>query len=381
MRKHTYFFLAILIQIVAIACVVSAAAERAFDTEQVKISKISFLFHPVCWDCQLTPNGKPSFAYISTVADMRGGSWYDEQEFLEILAWERNVNRKQREYIEKMGPNEALVIYPIGNSKAMRDLEQFAQNHLRRRCIIVHSKPPSKKKGRDYRNLLSSPIKVKLCEELLEAVQENGYDWSATALKVLFHSQMLSLEIEKELSIRALHIDPEGVVAVAFGEGFEQCAMTWKAMLPYFLGLANPIENDFELSVSGMPLLRSASFKGRVALSQDVRLFLWEVKDGRPMALFTRAQARLSDPQLFVSLPFEPENLKIYGTNGNLLWPQKQEEHWAVKAEMVGPVKVPVFTALRQMYTDQAAYVVVTGVSFAEFYSKLLAAPIAPAGQ
>ena len=44
---------------------------------------------------------------------------------------------------------------------------------------------------------------------------------------------------------------PETVRCTAVGEGFEQCAMIWKGMLPEYLGLATPIENDATLSVTG----------------------------------------------------------------------------------------------------------------------------------
>jgi hypothetical protein len=272
-----------------------------------------------------------------------------------------------------------MVIYPIGASQPMREIEQFAQNHLGRRCIIIRSENPSQNERVDYRKLLPNTIKLELADHLFEAVQKNGTNWSPNALAVLFYNRMIALEIEKEFSIRSLHFDPKTVETVAFGEGFEQCAMTWKAMLPYFLGFTKPIENDFELSVSGMPLLRSATFKGRAALSEDVRLFLWELKDGRPMALFARARSKLSDPQLFVSLPFDPRTLKVFDETGKLYFPSLSGLSSIVKLETVGRVKISVYTALRQI--DTPLYLVVTGISFEEFYRRILDAPIGPAGQ
>jgi hypothetical protein len=85
---------------------------------------------------------------------VRGGAWYDEKEFYEILEWERRVNRKQIEYIQQMGSNEVLVIYRIGDRPAMRKLEEAGQQSLGRRCIIVDCQSPSDNGAVDYRKLL-----------------------------------------------------------------------------------------------------------------------------------------------------------------------------------------------------------------------------------
>jgi hypothetical protein len=64
---------------------------------------------------------------------------------------------------------------------------------------------------------------------------------------------MIAYDIQKAFSERGLVYDPANVECVASGEGFEECAMTWKSMVARYLGLAHPIENDYELSVSGAP--------------------------------------------------------------------------------------------------------------------------------
>jgi hypothetical protein len=195
------------------------------------------------------------------------------------------------------------------------------------------------------------------------------------ALEVIFYSCMLAYEVQDEFRKRGLHFDPKSVEAVAFGEGLVQCAMDWNGMVSHYLGLAKPINNDYQLSVSGMRLLRSATFKERIALSQDVRLFLWELKDGRPMPLFARAQARLSDPQLSVRLPLDPKNIQVFAVSGELLWPHfvgfvnssTCQGDSPVQANIIGSLGVPVYAALRQLPSNQPAYIVATGVSFDEF--------------
>jgi hypothetical protein len=381
--KACILWLAILIGQIVPARAESSAAKGSTGGAPLKISKINFLIHPVCWDLGLTKDAKPSPGYIAAMENRRRrGAWFEEREYLEILEWEKRVNQKQCEYIEKMRPDEFLVIYPIGRRQAMKDLEQFGQQKLGRRCMILRAESPNNKKI-DSRSLLPEAVKLQLVDEMLDALQKRGSTWSNAALEVLevmIYNRMIALEIQEELQKRNLYFDPKTVNAVAFGEGFEQCAMSWKAMVPYYLGLASPIENDFELSVSGMPLLRFASFKERIALNDDVRLFLWELKDGRTMALFSRARARLSDPPFSVTLPFDlkKNRVKVFSEHGEQLWPLADRNDLPVQADFTGPLKVPVYTSLRQLPTDRAAYIVASGMKLAEFRQALRAAPITP---
>ena len=190
-----------------------------------------------------------------------------------------------------MGSDEALVIYPIGNRPAMQALEKAGKEKLGGRCLVIRSESPSANEKVDYRELLPDAVKIELLDDLLEAVRHNSDTWNAQALEVIFYNRMIALEIAREFRKRRLQVDPKTVDALAFGEGFEQCATTWKAMVGTYLGWARPIEIDYNLSVSGMPLLRQAKFQERGALGEDVRLFLWELEDGRPMAWFARTRA------------------------------------------------------------------------------------------
>src|SRR5207248_3076639 len=109
--------------------------------------------------------------------------------------------------------------YPIGNRKAMTDLQEYAEQQLGRRCIIVHSNPPIR--NEDPRQFLPESIKSELMDELVETAQKNGYDWSAGALKVMLYNRKIATEIREEFRQRGLHFDPTTVKMLAFGEGFE----------------------------------------------------------------------------------------------------------------------------------------------------------------
>ncbi|MDE2962820.1 MAG: hypothetical protein OXU26_02810 [Acidobacteriota bacterium] len=377
------------------AVAVGAAQDSTGADSTVRISKVSFLIHPVCWDLALAEGGRmrPDFLYRSFT--YRGGAWYSKQEFYEILEWERRVNRKQKEYIRAMGPDEALIIYPIGNRPAMQSLEKEGLQRLGRRCVIVRSESPSANHKVDYRQLLPDAVKIELLDDLLEAVRHNSDTWNAQALEVIFYNRMIALEIDREFKKRRLEVDPERVEALAFGEGFEQCATTWKAMVGTYLGWSRPIEIDYNLSVSGMPLLRGAKFKERVAVGEEVRMFLWELEDGRPMAWFVRTRGSLAQAQLFVSLPFDLKAFKLFDEFGTQLWPDPVREtqhlggvHWwwmgsandsPLRMDFKGPMRVPVSVGLRQLPTDRNIFIVSGGIPFDEFRQALIKSPIGPA--
>ncbi len=373
----------------------AGAQDATGATSPIHISKVSFLIHPVCWDLALAEGGRmrPDFLYQSFT--YRGGAWYDKQEFYEILEWERRVNRKQKEYIRAMGPDEALIIYPIGNRPAMQALENEGRERLGRRCLIIRSESPSANQKVDYRQLLPDAVKIELLDDLLEAVRHNSDTWNAQALEVIFYNRMIALEIERGFRERRLRVDPDRVEALAFGEGFEQCATTWKAMVGTYLGWSRPIEIDYNLSVSGMPLLRGAKFKERVAVGEEVRMFLWELEDGRPMAWFVRTRGSLAQAQLFVSLPFDLKAFKLFDEFGTQLWPDPVREtqhlggvHWwwmgsandsPLRMDFKGPMRVPVSVGLRQLPTDRNIFIVSNGIPFDEFRQALLKSAIGSA--
>ena len=132
--------------------------------------------------------------------------------------------------------------------------------------------------------------------ELRETCDTIGYDWSATAIEIAYYQRMIAYDIQEAFREAGLTYDPASVQTVTYGEGFEECFMSWKSMVGNYMGLKNPIENDYERSVSGSERLAHATFKERVALSHSVRVFLWELADGRHMALFARAESTLKDP-------------------------------------------------------------------------------------
>jgi hypothetical protein len=354
-----------------------APATVAGSNDPIQISRFTFLIHPASWELASLPNSETNWQYVQELERLRGGAYYARSEFDELLAIERRVNDKQKQYIKRMRSDEALVILPIGDSASMRDLVRTAEKVLGRRALVVQSPEPSP--SADYRQLLSADQKAALMDEVIESVTNTGYGWTAQGLKVLLYNRMVALEVANMLASRGLTFDPATVEATAFGEGFEQCAMSWKSLLGHYLGFTKPIETEYELSVSGMPLLRTATFKEQITLQDSVRLYLWQLEDGRQMAFFAKASTRFADPPLFVTLPVRGQ---IYSEIGALLHPQPSA---LFSADIVkrGPpqyVRMPVFDG-RRMYMQwrppvaEAAYFVAS-LGFDEFREAMRTAPI-----
>jgi len=323
-----------------------------------KINKIYFMIHPVCWEHFYIMNGgKVPFGY-------------NEPVYLACLEWERRVVSKQKTFIANMKHDEALIIFPIGDTKPMRDLEEHAKRILGRRCIVLDFRDPRKGPKKFWEGLPEA-IKAELAEEILEACSQTGYNWSAQALKVLFLSRAMAVDIQNEFHNRGLIYDPQKVECEAFGEGFEQCAMNWKAMLSHYLGLAKPIENNFELSVTGFSPLINAKFKERIPLEHDIRLFLWEGSDGSPIALFARARCRLKDPQLFVRIPIDSFPIEVWTLPFTKIWPYPNSTESPVQKEG-GYLKIAVYNAIRKDPTDGYMYIIGRRIPFDDFRDQLV---------
>ncbi len=343
-------------------------------SSSIMINKIYFCIHPYCWS-------------VHGRSISRGAEWNA------CLAWELWTHTLHMDLISNMKPDEALIIIPSESRPPMKRLESYAKKILGRRCIILRSEVPpmpwlskitdptvrlffdDNKKADKQRWILELPTNAgrpkdseRLAQETIAEIREIseniGYDLPPNSIELIFYEKLLAQDIMRGFRKRGLIYDPQNVEGEAFGEGFEQCAMDIKSMLPHYLGWAKPIETNFELSVSGAPFLINATFKERVALTGDVRLFLWEAKDGLPIAFLHRAAAYPSDPMLYAHLPIEGFSLEVR-TIGALVR----------KIEDGGHLTVGIYTGTRRgsaFLEDHPYYLIARGISFKEFRSRLV---------
>lgn len=360
-------------------------ASPGADFPPVKLERLFWLIHPVCW--QMNGGTVPS-GYL----EKSGG--LTAENFLYSLEWEKRVNAAQKKFMDEMKPYEALIIYPISRSPPMLDLERHAEQTLGRRCLIMRRESVNEPKvlhgmkqpirhfledeameGREqFWHQAPKAIQDEVRAEILQACQTTGYDWNPGALKVILYNRLLAQDIKDMLAERKLIYDPATLRSVAFGEGFEQCAMTWKALIPGYVGLAQPIENNFDLSVSGAPILFDATLKDEVKLPDHVRLFLWEKADGRVMGLFYRATVRFGDRQLFAQVPIDGLPLAAWDVRKQC-WPANDSPLEVVQGKH-RYLKVPVFASIRKDSSDVSYYLVASGVTLAQFRDVLVKARI-----
>jgi hypothetical protein len=396
MHRKTTATIAIMLLSVLVLTVRTTAAEQPQT-----ISKITWFMHPYCWS--MTGDNVPAGA--------------DPELWTACLAWERRNHTQYLAMISNMKPDEAAIIYPIGNSEPMRELKKHAKETLKDRCLIITRNsvdPTFLKDVKDpIRRFLSDAdlpgreqfIRAALTDsgrrpeppgladeivaEIREACKTIGYDWRWQSLEVIYYQRMIAYDIKQAFGARNLVYEPEALRGTAVGEGFEQCAMTWKSMLPGYLGLTYTIENDPLLSVTGAPGVVFSDFKERIALPNNVRLFLWEDDDGQSVALFTRTAFRWSDPQLFATISLKGLGLEVSQVEINQIRGRRANQ---ISTITLGPrfdpsfafqpdadhLRVPIYAGSRRG-GDHAYYIVAPGVEHTALRTKLLEAQIAPA--
>ncbi len=345
----------------------------------LKIEKIYFMIHPCCW----TPYGPKAPAGA------------DQKNWTACFNREVEVNRLQKEFISRMNSNEVLVVLPMGSA----ELEQHAARALGRRCIVLRrsatASPEAWRKLPNWTDrFLNDPklagkaeflkdvpagIQGELEAEIRKAWEPRRPSWNTAVLKVIYYSRLLALDLENEFKRRKLFYDKATVRSEAFGEGFEQCAMTWKTMLVPYLGLAHPAENIWDLSVSGGPFSVNAKFRERIDLDHQIRLYLLEGENGRKLAVYTRAWCRLKDPQFYAHVPFVGMNFEVRQVGNKQFWPKPDAPVFQLKEE-AGCLKLPVYNGIRRDFNfrapgvadEDAAWVIAEGISWQAFRERMV---------
>jgi hypothetical protein len=161
-----------------------------------------------------------------------------------------------------------------------------------------------------------------------------------------------------------------------------------------YLGLANPIEDNFEMTVPDAPFLLTARFLERVVLDRNVRLYLWKAQDDRLIALFQNAQAAIGEPSLYAQFPLQGISLEVRSRMDRPMWPKnlppgrgtaaeasalrlkkkgipawelKRQEEGSTIVEVNGHLKVPIPTP----WVPDVAYIFAQGATLADFRNLL----------
>ena len=352
----------------------------SMNQPHLNINRVYFMIHPTCWAEH--PDGPPD-SFVQSGRNL--SDWYA------AANWEKQVNRRQKELIDRIGPDEALVIFPIGSSPSMRDLEEHGQAILGRRCLVLRTPVPAApsfqnggpnpvrrfldgedpEEARAFWDVVPHRFRDELVAEFRRTAEAWGWDWTPSVLRVTAGNWLYAKEIADEFEARGLEVDPPTVSSVAFGEGFEQCAVSWKSMVADYLGWAGAIENSFDLSVSAAHVLFDARFKERLALERDIRLFLWEKSHGRHLGLYVRARSRLGDPHFDAHVPLDGAVLEAWGGREKL-WPAERP---SLSVEN-GRLRVPGLSGMPKATDDETCYLVGCNLPYKQFRDLLAGAAV-----
>ena len=346
------------------------------------ISKIFFMYHPICWSMQMSGD----------VPGSRIPKPHDH--FLATFEREVAVVERQKRFMREMKPDEALVIFPNGYSRAMFIIEQYAREMLGRRCVIVRNQHTPQDFPAAWRKL-DTPVDRLLddpelegrsewlghttpdvVEEVLAEVRKahgtEELDISLSTVEVAFTSRGYAREILEKFGSRNIHFDGDTVTGESFGEGFEECAMTWKQMLVPYLGIQGPIPNRYDLSVSGVKFLLHSKPKERLPMAHETFLYLWEDEEGSPIGLFARGRCAITDPAYYVTVKVADPDIEVVGYGGGKYYPNAEYSIQPVEGRM----RLNVFSAIRRgpdglFYIRGAA-----GTSYDQFRKSMLESPI-----
>ena len=298
---------------------------------------------------------------------------YTDKDFFRLaLDCEDRVAPRWREKISQMSAGEILVLLPSRpQTKSMRALQDFAHEHLAERCILVN------RSNRDWSH-----------REFWESFPGGSYEWLGREVRdTLVARRSLGThqddfvtgiqaysyveEIRSALSTIDMALDPDTVRAEGWGESFEGCVAKYSQMMGKHLGLRNPIEVDFEMTVPDARFLLSGTFLGSHALPNGVRLYLFRGKDDVPLAVLFESLRKPSDPLRSACVALDPARIRLStseGTEARL--PDDQELHVRFEG---GLVHVPLVWA---GYEYAAHFIFGTGYSSDEFEEVLKGASV-----
>jgi hypothetical protein len=187
-------------------------------------------------------------------------------------------------------------------------------------------------------SLLTPDAKIGLGRDLMAMFWRSGFRWNSGPLVQPIIARGWAERIKSELDERGMSYDPASVRAEGWGESFEGCVANYTRYLGRYLGLSNPIEIEFEMTVPDARFLLRADLLERIALSHDVHLFLWKLHDGRLVGWFHRALVDIGDAPLFSRINVGRMRVEVVGKR-ELYWPIRDSHVVWDDGNLVVPVE------------------------------------------
>jgi hypothetical protein len=266
------------------------------------INRLVVLVHPLVWQAG---SGREDFAY-------RYQDYLDYEKIIKDRWWRGIAEMADR-------PDEILF---IGASAPPADLADHAVSCLGDRALIMQDSLACSGGFRD--DQVNDATKADLGRDLLAMFRKYGFSWKSEEIGQPVVCRMWADEFNRLIRERGMTFDPHTLRAEGWGESFEGCVANYTRHLGTYLGLSNPIENVFEMTVPDYRILHGARFLGRIPLDMHVRLYLWETTTGRQIAWYHKAMASVGNPLLSAQFPLRDMRVEVR-SYGELLWPSANE--------------------------------------------------------
>ncbi|MFH0963212.1 MAG: hypothetical protein V2A58_04275 [Planctomycetota bacterium] len=225
-------------------------------------------------------------------------------------AWER-----WKEAMKGSGEETIFVIIPPRPmNAAVVEMMDFAREALGPRCVVISRSLVScfEKEFREGRAgemgwvPLGDDFLRGLGDEVMELLSSRGDDWPHEDLTTWVQACAYAQDLTEALRARGYAYDGQTVEAEAGGDAFGGCLLKYACTLGRRLGFARGVRLNGDLSAE-MPLPALGSrFAGSQRLGEGILAYLWESRDGRPIATFGEEFHSPADGPRFVKVPVDP---------------------------------------------------------------------------
>ncbi|MHB1355961.1 MAG: hypothetical protein ACYCZF_08290 [Anaerolineae bacterium] len=272
-----------------------------------RLNKLYFLIHGFCWACieannttsQPNPHHQP------------------------YLVREYTCSRAWCARLADLTDTQVLVVVPFGPSPQANDFYAQARAVLGDRYILLDAPDPLvpgfwADQDADYALMLMS--------ELGSAFVHQQYAWNKEELHTALHCRALCRQFEALLAQRGYEYDAATVAVEAWGASFDGCVTKYTLNLRRMLGLDQPVDINYALTVPDAPFLLGIMDAECVLLDNGLRLYLFASGD-QTIVLYTATSQALSDQPVYVQLQVPADLLSVRSKQGIRLWPEPEEYH------------------------------------------------------
>jgi hypothetical protein len=313
---------------------------------------------------------------------IRGG-WRHADKVSEYVEKEKLVSGRWRQAVADMPDDSGLALIPWGHGPEgeAAEYEDYATEVLGDRFFLLDV-PMMTDEG--FWDIAVGDLGRKYIGELKSAYLGQRHGWNLEELDTAVHSLTAAHEMGNLMKERKISYDPGSVTGEAWGAAFEGCVMKYIGNLNRILGLANPIEVNYDMGVPDAGFILKVERWERYKVDGPLRFFIFEVENGL-MAFYYATDEGMDYPARVVDVPLDPTSTRVIGKLGSRMWPGRPrgrppkmelgyfEPAQKLVEERDGRLRIPVNGGLVYRRAKAPAYILPEeGTTWAEFRDILL---------